>query len=132
MPHVIIEGPASVELFCQQFTPLDIHEQQTIIKVQEAYLSTTKMDALLDCLVVEDRIPITFYIFLTQKSGRITVRLDRLTDPEKTDGVKRLLALIGHTLKSQSPLCYYGKHNLAGFLIKTDGECLMHIGDHAQ
>ena len=118
MPHVIIEGPASVERFCQHFAPLNIREQDTILKIQEAYLSTTRMDALLDCIVVEDRTPHTFYIHLSQKDGKVTVHLDRLTDPEKTDGVKRLLAIVGHHLKAQDPGCHYGKHNLVGYLLE--------------
>ena len=117
MPHVIIEGPASIENFYQSFRPIHIREQDIIIKVKDVYLNTTKTVALLDCIVVEDRTPNTFYILLTQKNNRITVRLDPLTDPEKTDGIKRLLAIVGHTLKAQNPACRYGKHNLTGFII---------------
>ncbi len=117
MPHVIIEGPASVESFYQDFAPINIREQDTIMKIRDAYLSATKMTVLLDCLVVEDRTPNMFYMLLFQKDGRISVRLDPLTDPEKTDGVKRLLAIVGYKLKSQHHLCQYGKHNLAGYLI---------------
>jgi hypothetical protein len=118
MPHVIIEGSASVERFYQDFAPVNIREQDTILKIQEVYLSTTRMDALLDCVVVEDRALKTFYIVLSQKDGKVTVHLDRLTDPEKTDGVKRLLAIVGHQLRSQDPACRYGKHNLAGYLLE--------------
>jgi hypothetical protein len=118
MPHVIIEGSASVERFYQDFTPVNLREQDTIMKIREAYLSTTKMNALLDCVVVEDRTLITFYMLLSQKDDKITVRLDPLTDPEKTDGVKRLLAIVGRKLKTQHPSCRYGKHNLAGYLLE--------------
>jgi hypothetical protein len=117
MPHVIIEGPASVERFYQDFVPIDIREQDIIMKVRNVYLNTTKTTALLDCVVVDDHTPNAFYILLSQKHDRITVRLDPLTDPEKTDGVKRLLAILSHTLKTQDPACRYGKHNLTGFII---------------
>ena len=118
MPHVTIEGPASVERFYQHFTPINIREPDAILKIQEAYLDTAKMEVLLDCLVVEDRTPQAFYMRVLQKGGKITVHLDRLTDPEKTPGVKRLIALIGQQLKSQAAACRYGPHNLAGYLLE--------------
>ena len=116
MPHIIIEGPASVESFYRDFTPVNIREQNTILKIEEAYLSTDRMNVLLDCVVVEDRNLITFYLHVAQKEGKITVHIDSMTDPEKTDGVKRLIAFVGHKLKAQNPACRYGQTNLAEYL----------------
>lgn len=117
MPHVVVNGPASVEKFYQNFETIHIQDQDTIIKVKEVFLNTKKTQALLECIVVEDRVSIAFYTVLSQGKGKITVWLDPLTDPEKNDGVKRLLAVVGHKLKSQDPACQYGKHNLAGYLM---------------
>ena len=117
MPHVIIEGPASLERFYEHFTPESIRENDAIIKFEEMYLSVSKQALLVHCVVVEDGLPQKFYALLTRKSSGITVRLDPMTDPQKTDGVKRLVAILGHRLKSQDRTCRYGKHNLAGFLI---------------
>lgn len=117
MPHVVINGPASVEKFYQDFEPISIQGQETVIKVKEVFLNPHKTKALLECIVVEDRVPINFYTVLSQGTGKLTVRLDPLTDPEKSDGVKRLLAIVGHKVKSQDPACHYGKHNLARYLI---------------
>jgi len=44
------------------------------------------------------------------------VHLDALTDTEKTEGVKRLTAIVGQTLKAQHPDCRYGKTNLEKYL----------------
>ena len=117
MPHIIVEGPASLERLYQNFEPDSIRNDATIIKFQEMYLNVSKQAALVDCVVVEDGLPQKFYALLTQRSSGITVRLDPMTDPQKTDGVKRLVAILGHWLKSQDPACKYGKHNLAEFLI---------------
>ena len=117
MPHVIVEGPASLERLYQPFRPDTIRDDDAIIKLQEIYLNVSKQAALIDCVVVEDGLPQKFYALLTQKSSGITVRLDPMTDPQKTAGVKRLVAMLGHRLKSQDPACRYGKHNLTGFLI---------------
>ena len=119
MPHVIIEGPASLERFFRSFEPVNIREDNAIMKVKDAFLNFNKMKALLECIVVEDQIPQTFYMALSQKkSGQVSVHLDQLTDPEKNKGVRRLLAIIAYKLKSQDATCRYAKHNLAGFLIE--------------
>ena len=118
MPHVVIEGPSSVETFYQEFEPINIREYETIMKVKDVLLNTNKMKVLLECVVVEDRISHMFYTVVSQKDGKVTVRLDPLTDPEKNYGVKRLLAIVAYKLKSQDSMCRYGKHNLAGYLIE--------------
>ena len=118
MPHVVIDGPASIEKLYQQFEPIDIREAGTIIKIRDIFLNSKRMKALLECIVVEERFSQTFYMIVLQSVNKITIRLDPLTDPEKNDGVKRLLAIIGHQLKTQDPTCRYVKHNLTGFLIE--------------
>ena len=119
MPHVIIEGPASLERFFRSFKAVNIREDEAITKVKDAFLNVNKMKVLLECIVVEDQIPQTFYMAVSQKkSGQISVHLDQLTDPEKNNSIRRLLALIAHQLKSQDATCRYVKHNLAGFLIE--------------
>ncbi len=119
MPHVVINGPASVGKFYQDFETIYIKDEDSIIKVRDVFLNTKKTKALLECVVVEDRFPLTFYMILSQGKGKITVRLDPLTDPEKSDSVKRLLAIVGHKVKSLNPACQYGKHSLAGYLIES-------------
>jgi hypothetical protein len=121
MPHVIVEGPASLERLYQSFAPENLREGAYIIKIRNMYLSASKTDALVDCVVVEDGLPQNFYALLCQKpssgsSTTITVRLDPMTDPQKTDGVKRLVALLGQRLKAQNSACRYGATNLTGFL----------------
>lgn len=121
MPHVIIEGPASVERLYQSFTPENLREGACIIKIRNMYLSASKTDVLVDCVVVEDGLPQNFYALLCQKPSSehnvsITVRLDPMTDPQKTNGVKRLVSLLGQRLKAQDPACRYGATNLTEFL----------------
>lgn len=118
MPHVVIEGPVSVEKFYQHFEAISQRQDDVILKVKDVFINREKDRVLLESIVVEDRISHVFYLALTQpEPERVTVRLDPLTSPEKTAGVKRLIALIGHKLKSQHPDCRYGAHNLAGYLL---------------
>ncbi len=116
MPHVVVEGPVSLERLYQDFTPENLREGACIIKLRALYLSTTKTDALVECVVVEDGLPQDFYVMLSGRSSGITVRLDPKTDPQKTVGVKRLVALLGQRLKAQDPACAYGVTNLTEYL----------------
>ena len=118
MPHVVIDGPATVEKFYNDFEPTTLKEQGTVINIRDVFLSKQKTKVLIECTVVEDRYPINFYTLLYQGNGRLTVRFDPLTDPEKVDGVKRLLALVAHKVKSQDPACRYGTNNIEGFLVE--------------
>lgn len=116
MPHIIIEGPASLEQFYRNFRPIEVREQPMIMKIKEVYLNPERARLLLECLVVEDRTPNNFYMVAAEKEGKISIHLDALTDPEKTDGVKRLIAIVAQTFKTQHPECRYGSHNLTGYI----------------
>jgi len=41
----------------------------------------------------------SFYIVVMKRENKITVRLDPITDPEKTDGVKIALALMAKRIQ---------------------------------
>ena len=116
MPHVVIEGPVSLEQLFQSFEPLSIRREESILKIKDALYNFSKTKLLLECVAVEDSIPQSFYVAVTQKGGKTSVHLDALTDPEKNDSIKRLLAIIAQKVKSQDASCSYGQHNLQGFL----------------
>ncbi len=118
MPHVILNGPASVEQYYLAFEPLNIRKDGRIMKAKDAFICVDRTKVLLECVVVEDRVSQMFYIALSHKAGKISVHLDPLTDPERNDAVKRLLAIVAHQLKSQNSTCRYESHNLAGFLVE--------------
>lgn len=119
MPHVLISGPASIEQYFQEFEAFTLREGTRILKLKDAFLNHDKSIVMLEAVVVEDRRPQTFYMVIARRGDTISVHLDMLTDPEKNDGVRRLLALVAHKLKSQHPDCRYAKHNLDGFLIDS-------------
>ena len=53
---------------------------------------------------------------LSQKDRQITVRLLPATDPEKTNGVKRVMALIAKQIHEATVGSRFGKTNLQEFL----------------
>ncbi|MBD3308723.1 hypothetical protein GF339_20065 [candidate division KSB3 bacterium] len=117
MPHIVIVGPVSVEHIYNQFEPIYEQTADTVIKAQEAFINTKKTKLLLECVVVEDRASRAFYMIVSQGKNSVTVRLDPLTDPEKSPCVKHLLALVGQRIKARHPGSQYGTHNLEGFVL---------------
>ena len=117
MPHVVIAGPASVERFAEAFSPFGEREGGSVLKAVDVYVSQNRRNALVESLVVEGGRARSFFVHVGQHEGSVTVRLSPLTDPEKTDGVKRLMALVARQVKGQDPACAYGKTNLQPFLI---------------
>ena len=117
MPHVVIEGPATVDRFFQQFQPILDRSGPHILKAREVFINRGRRSVLVESTVVEEGRTQGFFAHLSQGEGAVTVRLLPATDPEKTDGVKRLLALIARQVLLQDPACKYGKTNLQPFLI---------------
>ena len=119
VPHVIVEGPCSVGEFHVGFRPEEHRADGRIIKFNDSFLSARGTLALVETVVVEGTKgapPKTFFIVLAQREEGVGVRLLSATDPEKTEGVKRALALLAACLKAQSPACRYGRTNLEPFL----------------
>jgi hypothetical protein len=117
MPHIVVEGPASVDAFYQRFQPVLDRSGARILKARDVFINQSRRSVLVESTVVENGRTQVFFVHLSQGEGAITVRLLPATDPEKTDGVKRLLALIARQVLDQNPSCSYGKTNLQPFLI---------------
>jgi len=117
MPHVVVEGPASVDGFFQRFQPILDRSGARILKARDVFMNQSRRSALVESTVVEGGRTQGFFVHVSQGEGTVTVRLLPATDPEKTDGVKRLLALIARQVLDQNPSCKVGKTNLQPFLI---------------
>jgi len=117
MPHVVIDGPASVDRFFQEFQPILDRSNGRILKARDVFINQGRRSALVESTVVEGGGTQVFFVHVSQGEGAVTVRLLPATDPEKTDGVKRLLAIIARKVLEQDPSCKYGKTNLEPFLI---------------
>ena len=116
MPHVVVEGPVALEAYFRAFEPLLLREGDAILKTTDAYLDTRRTTLLLAAVVVEHGRRQNFYVQLLAKDKGVTVRLEPLTDPEKTPGVLRLLAAVAADLRARSPGARFGRHNLGELL----------------
>jgi hypothetical protein len=116
MPHVVIEEAPDLVAACDALTPSVTRDGREILKVVDVYLNKTGRTALVDCVAVEDGRSQTFFVQLARKDRQITVRLLPATDPEKTKGVKRIMALIAKQLHDATVGSSFGKTNLQDFL----------------
>src|SRR6478736_3392113 len=116
MPHVVIEEALDLGIACQSVQVAAVRSGSEILKVVDVYVSRSGHTALVDAVVVEEGRSQAFFVQLSQKDRQITVRLLPATDPDKTDGVKRVLALIAGQLHESAEGSHFGKTNLQEFL----------------
>lgn len=117
MPHIVLENInttqeayEAVELFANKI-------EGGILKVMDKYINANAQTALIESLAIENGKNQSFFIQLSQKKTSLTVRLLPLTDPEKTNGVKTIMAIIAKQIKDSNENITYGKNNLEDFLI---------------
>lgn len=103
MPHVIIEGPLTVEDIWLAFKPLAFREGANHYKAEDILLSRDKHTALIRSLTVERGFTKNFYVRAVQKDDAISLGLEKLTMPDSSDGVKRLLGLYAWTILQSEP-----------------------------
>lgn len=116
MPHVVIEDAIDLATACQGIKLASLRDGGEILKVVDLYLNRSGHTALVDCVVVEDGRAQAFFVQVAQKDRQITVRLLAATDPEKTVGVKRVIALIAKQLHEATAGSRFGPTNLQDFL----------------
>lgn len=89
-----------------------------MLKVMYKFINSTEQTVLIEALAIENGKNQNFFVQLSQKKSSLTVRLLPLTDPEKTNGVKSIMALIAKQIKDSNANIVYGKNNLEDFLIE--------------
>jgi len=117
MPHVVLEqAKLTPELF-QMIEPLTLKIDTGILKLGEKYINAKGNIVLIESLAIENSKNQSFFIQLSQKNTSLTVRLLPQTDPEKTPGVKVLMARVAKQIKDSSAKIIYGKTNLQDYLL---------------
>lgn len=117
MPHIVLENINSVKDAFDAVEPFANKIEGGMLKVMDKYINAKEQSALVESLAIENGKNQTFFIQLSQKKSSLTVRLLPLTDPEKTDGVKSIMAIIAKQIKDTDSSITYGKNNLENFLL---------------
>ena len=117
MPHVVLENINSAKLAFDSVDPFTARIEGGVLKVTDKYLNADQSKALVESLAVENGNNQSFFVELSQKQASLTVRLLPLTDPEKTPGVKTIMAMVAKQIKDSNANVSYGKTNLQDFLL---------------
>jgi len=118
MPHVVLENINSANMAFESVVPFTTRIDGGVLKVTDKYLNAGRNKALVESLAIENGNHQSFFVELSQKQTSLTVRLLPLTDPEKTPGVKTIMAMLAKQIKDVNPGVSYGKTNLQDFLLE--------------
>ena len=100
MPHVILSGSILLSNTFEHMEKILFKDQKSHVIIRiENYFINQPGDIILAKTVAVDQKPQSFYIMVMKKEDKTTIRLDPMTDPEKTDGVKITLALMAKRIQ---------------------------------
>jgi len=116
MPHIVLEKIDSLQDAFQAISPFAKKIEGGILKVTDTYINASQQSALIESLAIENGVNQSFFIQLSRKKASLTVRLLPLTDPQKTDGVKTIMAIVAKQIKETHSEIEYGKNNLEAYL----------------
>ena len=117
MPHVVLQGSISLEQCQSRIAPFLFRDGGFIVRGERVFRDPEGMTLLIETLVVDRGHTQKFFIQIVRRREDAIVRLEPLTDPEKTPGVRRALAVVAHRLR-ESTGATYGKSNIDEYLIR--------------
>ena len=121
MPHIVLNGSVDLEKIRAHFQPI-FEKDSSIIRLKEMYVASSKNNALIHTITIEQETQ-EFFIELLSSKDKTTIRLYPLTDPKKTDSVKISMALLCDFIKKLYPDLPIGKTNLQDYLSKVLVSC---------
>jgi hypothetical protein len=120
VPHVVLEGPVTLAEVARRHQPSVAREGDLLVKTERLYVDTLGRAGLLETLVVDRGHTQKFFLLLEERSGGMMLRLEPLTDPEKSPGVKRALGLVALRIREATG-CRFGSTNIPASLSDPAG-----------
>ncbi len=117
MPHIVLKGPVDLHSFYTGHKPVAREVAGEILKLHNIFMNQRGDILLIEALAVEHGPPNRFFVQIGRKDAKTTVKIYPGSDPEKTPGVKKLLALVAQQVKARNPQADYGHTNLQEFLL---------------
>ncbi|HTO06131.1 MAG TPA: hypothetical protein VMR86_03665 [Myxococcota bacterium] len=100
----MIAGECDLAAFARAWTPLVVRRGGDVLRADQAYLEQGGRALLLEALCVEAGRKQPFYVKLSSHDrGTTTVRIDPMTHPERSEGVRALVAEIAARLLAVTP-----------------------------
>jgi len=116
LPHVVLNGKATIENIFKELKPLMIRNQNSILKTTDVYLEREKNVILIDSLAIDADKKTVFLAMISGRYDGVVVRLYPKIDVEKTEGVKKILAELAKQLIATFPELKIGETNLDNYL----------------
>lgn len=119
MPHIVLSGSIQLGNTFKQMNKMLLKDQKSNVIVRiENFFINQRCDIILSKAIAIDQKTQSFYIVVMNRENKITIRLDPITDPEKTDGVKIALALMAKRIQDIERISdlYVSKTNIQEFI----------------
>lgn len=119
MPHIVLSGSIQLGNTFKQMNKMLLKDQKSNVIVRiENFFINQRCDIILSKAIAIDQKTQSFYIVVMNRENKITIRLDPITDPEKTDGVKIALALMAKRIQDIEKISdlYVSKTNIQEFI----------------
>ena len=117
MPHIVIDGMPHLETFFKTYEPSVHNLPGGALKLLNIFINPEKNCLLIEAVAAEGGPPNRFLIQILQHDKKTTVKIYPGTDPEKTPGVKKLLALVARQFITRFEGSKYGTTNLQEYLL---------------
>jgi hypothetical protein len=113
MPHVVIEGAIDLAAFARDFEPILVRPGRDVERTERIWLERDGRALLIEGVVVESGRRQQFYVMVsTHGRGTATVRIDPMTHPERSEGVRDLVARIAGALLARTPGARVSRSNV--------------------
>lgn len=119
MQHIVLSGSIQLGNTFKQMNKMLLKDQKSNVIVRiENFFINQRCDIILSKAIAIDQKTQSFYIVVMNRENKITIRLDPITDPEKTDGVKIALALMAKRIQDIEKISdlYVSKTNIQEFI----------------
>jgi len=117
LPHVVLQGPISLDACISALGPFMVRDGDFLAKGERLYRDSVAPTLLVEILLVDRGHTQKFFIQVAGRNSDVIVRLEPLTDPEKTPGVRRALAIVANRIR-MSTGATYGQTNIEEYLIR--------------
>lgn len=123
MPHIVLSGSISLSNVFEHMYKILFKDQKKsniIVRIEKYFINQPGDIIIAKAVAVDDQKPQSFYIMVMYREDKTTIRLDPITDPEKTDGVKIALALMAKRIQEieKAHNLYVSKTNIQEFIDK--------------
>lgn len=123
MPHIVLSGSISLSNVFEHMYKILFKDQKKsniVVRIEKYFINQPGDIIIAKAVAVDDQKPQSFYIMVMYREDKTTIRLDPITDPEKTDGVKIALALMAKRIQEieKAHNLYVSKTNIQEFIDK--------------